>query len=248
MIGRLKVSVQLLAAVVAAIGACSSMATRAQQAPVSSAEDNRIAILRYIPGSPAQLHAIAGVELSVLMPRGEHVQRVIVGDPSAVRVEVPSDHDGIVLSALRSLNDVALSVETEQQSYQFSVSVNLQGTVPWLIRLERGGGMVHNIFPTAPLSVGAPPPPQPPGEWKLKGDKALEPVMIRDNGEKVSIKWSSMQAIPAVFALDDHGQEQMVNGYMRADVFVIDRVFDHLVFRIDKAIAHADRAVIEPKK
>ena len=245
---RVKVSAQLLTVAVAAIGACGSVTARAQQAPVPSPEDNRIAILRYAPGSPAQLRAIAGVELAVLMPRGEHVQRVTVGDPSAVRVEVPGDHDGIVLSALRPLNDVALSVETEQQSYQFSVSVNLKGTVPWLVRLERSSGMVHNIFPTAPLSVGAPPPPQPPGQWKLKGDKKLEPVMIRDNGEKVSIKWSPMQAIPAVFALDDHGQEQMVNGYMRADLFVIDRVFDHLVFRIDKAMAHADRIAIEPKK
>jgi type IV secretion system protein VirB9 len=233
------------ALVLAIAAACPA---HAQQAPVPTSEDSRIAILRYAPGMPAQLHAIAGVELTVLMPSGEHVQRVTVGDPSAVRVEVPGDHDGIVVSALRPLNDVSLSVETDRQTYMFNVSVSYQGTVPWLVRVERGGGMARGMFPTTPLSTMPPPNPLPAGEWKLKGDKALEPTMIRDDGTKVSIQWSVTQAIPAVFALDAQGQEQMVNGYMRGDVFVIDRVFDHLVFRIDKAMSRADRSEAGPKK
>jgi type IV secretion system protein VirB9 len=216
----------------------------AQQAPVPSAEDSRIAILRYGPGAPAQLHAIAGIALPVLMPRGEHVQRVTVGDPGAVRVEVPGDHDGIVLSALRPLNEVSLTVETEQQSYQFSLSVTYQGPAPWLVRIERGGG----AFPATPPRVWTPPAILTPGTWKLKGDKALQPTMIRDDGEKISLQWSSAQDVPAVFALDNQGHEQMVNGYMRGDLFVIDRIFEHLVFRIDKAMASANRSLAKPKK
>lgn len=204
-------------------------------------QDGRVTVLHYAPGTPAQLTAIAGQELSVLMPRGEHVTRVTVSDPSAVRVQVPSDHDGLILAALRPLNDIGLSVETDQQSYTFNLSVCYQGSVPWMVRVERGAGAVHNIFPQAPISTGAVEPLLPPGEWKLSGDKALAPAVMRDDGKKVLIQWSAVQAIPAVFARDDQGQEQMVNGYMRGDVFVIDRVFDHLVFRIDKATARADR-------
>jgi type IV secretion system protein VirB9 len=220
----------------------------AQQAPGSSSQDSRIAILHYAPGTPAILTAIAGQELSVLMPRGEHVQRVTVGDPWAMRVQVPGDHDGIVVSALRPLHDISLAVETEQQSYQFSVSVTYQGAVPWLVRVERGTSVVHSIFPQIPISSGPAEPPLPPGEWKLSGDKALVPAVMRDDGRKVSIQWSGTQAIPAVFARDAHGQEQMVNGYMRGDVFVIDRVFDRLVFRIDKATARADRVAATTRK
>jgi type IV secretion system protein VirB9 len=231
-----------------ALAMAAACPTYAQLAPVASGEDSRIAILRYAPGMPAQLRAIAGVELTVLMPHGEHVQRVTVGDPSAVRVEVPGDHDGIVVSALHPLNDVSLSVETDRQTYEFSVSVSYQGTVPWLVRVERGGGIARGMFPTMPLSTMPPANPLPSSEWKLKGDKSLEPTMIRDDGAKVSIQWSNSQAIPAVFALDAQGQEQMVNGYMRGDVFVIDRVFDHLVFRIDKAMSRADRNEPKAKK
>jgi type IV secretion system protein VirB9 len=220
----------------------------AQQVPVSSPDDARIAILRYSPGTTGQLRAVAGAELTVLMPVGEHVQRVTVGDPDAVRVIVPGDHDGIVLSALRPLQGVSLSVETEQQTYRFGLSVSYQGNAPWLVRLERSGGAIRNQFPTSPINAATLPAPLPPGEWKLKGDQALAPVMIRDDGAKVSIRWSSTQAIPAVFALDDRGQEQMVNGYMRGDAFVIDRIFEHLVFRIDKAVVHADRREPKAKK
>jgi len=234
-----------IAILAAALCLVESTEASAQQMPFPSADDNRIAILRYAPGSPAQLHVVAGFELSVLMPRGEHVQSVIVGDPGALRVEVPGDHDGIMVSALHPLNDVSLTVETEQQHYQFTVSASLQGNAPWLVRVERGAGMVRNIFPSKPVSAA---PRLPPGEWKVKGDKAVQPIMIRDDGEKVSIQWSAAQAIPAVFALDDRGQEQMVNGYMRGDIFVIDRVFERLVFRIDKATARADRGEIKPKK
>ena len=213
----------------------------AQPVPVASAEDSRIAILHYAPGVPGQLRALAGVDLAVLVPRGEHVQRVVVGDPGAVRVDVPGEHDGIVIAALRPVTDVSLAVETEQQAYQLNLTVTYQGQVPWLVRIERGQAMSHSLFPTTPISTAPPPAPLPPGQWRVKGDKALLPSTIKDDGAKILIQWSSTQAIPAVFALDDQGQEQMVNGYMRGDVFVIDRVFEHLVFRIDKASVHADR-------
>lgn len=206
---------------------------------MASIDDSRIAVLRYAPGPPAQLRALAGAELSVLVPRGEHVQRVVVDDPGAVRVDVPNSHDGIVVAALRPVNNVGLFVETEQQTYQFNLTVTYQGTVPWMVRVERGPVSIHSQFPVTPISAG------PSGEWRVKGDKELMPATIRDDGAKVSIQWAKSQAIPAVFALDAQGQEQMVNGYMRGDVFVIDRVFEHLVFRIDKAAVHADR--VEPR-
>jgi len=230
------------------MAALSCVAAHAQQVPVASAEDSRIAILHYAPGVQSQLHAIAGAELTVLLPRGEHVQKVTVGDPGAVRVVVPGDQDGIIVSALRPLNNVSLTVETEQQVYAFTLMVSYEGQVPWIVRIQRGAGMVRSIFPSAPISGPPAASRLPPGEWSIKGDKALQPVMIRDDGAKVSIQWSGTQAIPAVFALDDRGQEQMVNGYMRGDVFVIDRIFEHLVFRIDKATVHADRAQPKPGK
>lgn len=238
---RLRTRTLALAISLASVGASSAFG---RSMPVASPDDSRIAILHYAPGSPGQLRALAGVDLLVLVPRGEHVQRVVVGDPGAVRVDVPGEHDGLILAALHPVTDVSLAVETEQQAYQLSLTVTDQGQVPWLVRIERGRVITHSMFPATPIRTAPPPQPLPPGQWRVKGDKALLPITISDDGAKILIQWSSAQAIPAVFARDDQGQEQMVNGYMRGDFFVIDRVFEHLVFRIDKASVYADR--VEP--
>jgi hypothetical protein len=51
----------------------------------------------------------------------------------------------------------------------------------------------------------------------------------------------------AVYAIDDAGQEMLVNGMMREDdLFVVDSVHRKLVFRIDDRIAGATR--LKPKK
>lgn len=88
-------------------------------------------------------------------------------------------------------------------------------------------------IPDAPRSA--------PARYRLSGDKSVMPIGISDDGRKTTIAWSKAQALPVVFALGAHGQEEVVNGYMRQDRYVIDRVFDALVFRIDKDVARAQR-------
>lgn len=78
--------------------------------------------------------------------------------------------------------------------------------------------------------------------YRLKGDRGIWPIAIYDDGSKIYISWGPTQAIPAVFAINDAGGEEMVDGYMRrGDVFVVDRICPKLKFRFDKAEAEADR-------
>ena len=77
--------------------------------------------------------------------------------------------------------------------------------------------------------------------YRLSGEKSLRPVRIGDDGTHVYIEWSEEQALPAVFALNAIGEEEMVDGYMRQGIFTIDRVHKTLVFRIGKQRAKADR-------
>ena len=44
-----------------------------------------------------------------------------------------------------------------------------------------------------------------------------------------------------MFGIGVNGEEEVVDGYMRGDVFTIDRVYGQLVFRIDKKRARARR-------
>lgn len=82
-----------------------------------------------------------------------------------------------------------------------------------------------------------------PVQWRYRvsGEKALRPTQMSDDGEKTYLIWDADQALPAVFAVNDIGGEEIVDGYMRDGVFTIDRVYSKLVFRIDRKVAKAVR-------
>lgn len=82
---------------------------------------------------------------------------------------------------------------------------------------------------------------QPVAVYRLSGEKSLRPAHIGDDGTHMYLEWDEEQALPAVFALNALGEEEMVDGYMRSGIFTIDRVYRDLVFRIGKKRAQAKR-------
>lgn len=206
--------------------------------------DSRITTLQVRPGQPIVLTVVAGVDQTVILPQGEHILRVIVGEAGAFHVAVPTGQDALVISAMRPVSATALQVQTPRQRYEFTVEAVLQGQVPLVVRLMGGEQLPTPQAQTAPPrsadSVVT--------EYRITGDEAVRPASISDDGSKTSIQWSAAQAIPAVFSLDAKGKEQMVNGFMRGGSFVIDRVFDKLVFRIDSAVAQAKRLPIATQR
>lgn len=77
--------------------------------------------------------------------------------------------------------------------------------------------------------------------WSMKGDRSIRPARIRDDGSRTYLEWRPEQPLPAVFAISPTGAEEVVDGYMRGEVFIIDRVHARLVFRIDRDKAVASR-------
>lgn len=77
--------------------------------------------------------------------------------------------------------------------------------------------------------------------YRLSGERALHPTRIGDDGERTYLEWSDEQALPAVFAINAFGEEEMADGYMRDGIYTIDRVYERLVFRIGRNTAKAFR-------
>lgn len=77
--------------------------------------------------------------------------------------------------------------------------------------------------------------------YRVTGERALRPEQMSDDGEKTYLVWHPDHALPAVFAINDFGGEEIVDGYMRNGIFTIDRVYARLVFRIDRKVAKASR-------
>lgn len=202
--------------------------------PIPDRDDPRLASVRYAAGEPFRLQVPVGSEVTVLLPAGERLTAVSVAAPGDWQVTVQGAAEAFIIRPNRPVPDTTMSVLTAARSYSFVLSSAPTGGAPLLVRITG--------VPRASDDTGiAASPAQGAASWRLSGNRELWPALIRDDGTKTYLEWRTDQAIPAVFALDRLGREEMVNGYMRGATFIIDRVHERLLLRIDKASAEARR-------
>ncbi len=206
------------------------------QPPRALDYDPRIETLEWHSGAELALRTTAGGNLTMIFGPGEAVQSVAVGDPSAIEVAVAPQTDSLTVHTLREPRDSALTVRTQLREYRFRVAVGPANNVAYTVRFAFEAGSADKLAPTLPPSSTMNP-------YALKGESTLRPLRVSDDGQKTYIEWRDDQALPAVFALNAQGEEETVDGYMRQEVMVIDRVYPKLVFRIGKRSAQASRQI-----
>jgi type IV secretion system protein VirB9 len=207
-------------------------------AATASAQDNddRYRTIDYSADSILQIPTAGTTTQVVLFDRGERIQSIILSDPGAYLVTVAATGDSLSLKQNGRSGPTMMSVRTDARSYELELLAGTE-SVPQVIRFRYTPSPTPP--PSAPVSHSAPTEVS----YRLKGSKAVRPVSLRDDGSKTYIAWRDDQPMPAIFALGPSGKEEMVNGYVRAGIFTIDRVYDVLVFRIDREAATARRIV-----
>jgi type IV secretion system protein VirB9 len=197
--------------------------------------------VRFVPGQPVRLQTTPGDDLTVMLAPGERVADITISNHAVYQVTMAEARDSFRIHTSMTLFEGAppsegkITIGTERGTYEFQLSLSSHVETPYLLRF-----IYDRTEQKRARDKGL--------QYRLSGNKALKPSSIRDDGAKTYIQWSPEQAIPAVFALNRLNREEMVDGYMRAGVFTIDRVHDHLVFRIDKAKTEARRSVQETGK
>jgi type IV secretion system protein VirB9 len=195
--------------------------------------DGRVTTITYSAATVIPLRTAASNTLTIMLAPGERVLNVEVGDPEAIDVALAGSSDGLFVRTLRAPANPSLTVKTDLRAYNFAVQVGPPAEASYAVR-----------FAYAPQTAAPPPPPAPAaneGRYKLSGTRVLRPERISDDGVHTYLEWPEDAALPAVFALNSIGEEEMVDGYMRAGIFTIDRVNPVLVFRIGKKSAKAER-------
>lgn len=213
--------------------------------------DSRVETFLYESGKSYVLRASLDGMVTVIFAPGEVVEQVVLGDPASFDASVAPQGDSLILRTLRPVRQTRLAVRSNLRNYDFDVQVGPPNDVAYAVRF---GFMAPPAPqpPPMPMALAMPMPAiQNPAaasgsSYKFKGNKTLRPKAVREDGSRTYIEWSPDQALPAVFALNSIGEEETVDGYMRGDLFTIDRVHDRLVFRLGKAMASAERFI--PKK
>lgn len=197
--------------------------------------DPRIQTVQYRRDQVVQISGAPGYQVTVQLAPDEQIQTVAVGDSAAWQVTANKSGNLLFVKATQSGVDTNMTVVTNARFYAFDLVGGAGGITAYEVRfqypaLEEGD---EEQAATAGINADV-------GEYHMSGARALRPVRMSDDGARTYIDWSAEQPLPAVFILD-RGRETLANGNMRGNLYVIDSVHDHLLFRIDKQTVRADR-------
>ena len=223
-----------------ALFAGSGMPAFAQSSPVPDPTDPRMATLSRTEGSHFYLPVAQGTGTLLVFPQGEMLVNITINDPAAFAIEVSEMQDGLQVLPLASDVSSDLIVTTSERQYIFKLLSGAGLAAPYLVRVEDKD---LEVAPSLPTLI--PTPEAVAGTYRLRGDREVRPSSIVDDGSQTYITFLESQYLPGIFAIGPTGDEEVVDGYMRGDVFVIDRVHEKLVFRIDKEKATATRREVE---
>lgn len=218
----------------------------AQVQPQPSGGDPHLQAIDYDPGQIVQLRGSPGYQMMIELSPDEQIKSVAVGDSSAWQVSVNKDGERLFLKPAQPDVSTNMTVVTSVRIYNFDLA-SLAGPapdMPYTVQFRypaprpqpSEGGYVDVASVTRQIS-----------RYKVSGDKELWPTGMTNDGQHTFISWPRTAAIPAVYGVDSHGKDMLVNGMMGTDdVYVIDGVPDRLTFRIDDNVAFAVR--VSPRK
>ena len=224
-------AMRLLPPLIAAMLCAAPLA--AQVRPKPGPDNPHIQSVEYAPGQVVLLEAAPGYQLTIELSADEQVENVAIGDSSAWQVTANRRGDHLFVKALSGGVSTNMSVTTNIRSYVFELTpASSGGEVPYTVRFHYPPAAAEEQNPQAAAE----------GRYRLGGDRALQPSEISDDGTHTYIRWPRDRSLPAVYGVTETGAETLVNGMMREDdVFVIDDIWQKLVFRIDRHKADATR-------
>lgn len=199
--------------------------------------DPRIQTVLYDPDQVVQLQAAPGYQIGVEFASDEQIESVAVGDSAAWQVTPNRRGDHLFVKPLSHGATTNMTVVTSARVYLFELS-------PLFDRAQMAF-TVRFRYPGAATQEAAGTEPEREYLYRVGGARALRPSRISDDGTHTYIEWPEDRALPAVYAVNEQGQETLINGGMRDGVWVIDGIANRLVFRIDRAVATANR--IQPR-
>lgn len=211
----------------------------AQLRPQPGLGDPRIQTVSYQANQVVLIEGVPGYQTTIELAPNEQIQSVAIGDSSAWQASIGKGGNRLYITPGTTGASTNMMVVTDARTYRFELTTlnDNMGIAPFEVRFR---------YPEQP---GWRDPHQPQdsvigrtvGFYHLRGNRLLRPRTMSDDGARTSIDWPPDVALPAIFVIDEHGHELVANGNMRDGLYVIDNVYAHLIFRIDRYIARADR-------
>jgi type IV secretion system protein VirB9 len=217
----------------------------AQVRPRPGSGDPRLQTVTYDPEQIVRLEGAPGYQLMVELSPDEQVVNVALGDSADWQVNVNRSGDRLFIKPTASGQPTNMTVVTTVRTYNFELDPLPMPTfdMAYNVRFEYPAPVPQSA---ASEYVDVSPLRRALSRYRIGGDRIIRPDSVSDDGQHTYISWAAQKAIPAVYAISDGGEEVLVSGWMRDDVYVIDGIVNRLKFRMDRSVATAVR--LPPRK
>ncbi|MCI4590394.1 TrbG/VirB9 family P-type conjugative transfer protein [Sphingobium sp. BYY-5] len=206
----------------------------AEVIPQPSPGDPRIQTVDYDGDQVVRLGLQTGFTVAIEFAADERIENVAIGEATGWQVTPNKRADHLFIKPTDGAIDTNLIVLTDARRYSFLLSSgSVMGISPYIVRFRYAG--IDMAPPTVVHDSQA--------SYRVKGAKELIPQGMADDGLATTIRWPAQVAIPAVYAVDEQGDETLINGAMREGAFVVDAIAPRFIFRSGKRKAVATRQV-----
>jgi len=204
------------------------------EASAQTPSDPRLRVVPYDPAQVVRLTAATNYQMTVIFGADERVENVAIGDSEAWQATLNRRGDALFLKPLRSNGVTNMTVITDARVYSFELSAayGLAADTPYTVRFAYPDSRSQDAIKATAAQVG---------RYRLSGARALRPSAINDDGVRTYVEWHAQQTLPAIFAIDERGDEVLLDGHMRDGRYVVDAVHPTLLFRLERQTARANR-------
>lgn len=194
----------------------------ANQHPRGLASDSRVKVVAYDPDNIVSVRGSHFVSTAIFMAKNEHIMNVDIGDQLAWEITIAPDAKNVMfIKPKLPDSDTNMTVLTDKRVYRFHLVTHqnnassngaiysIQFRYPdeeRMVLQQEIGGLQHALMGSIPTNAV---------KWNYDysfyGSKRLAPIQVVDNGTFTVFKFAKNTPIPAIFAVDKHRNEAMVN-------------------------------------
>ncbi|MBS1943313.1 MAG: P-type conjugative transfer protein VirB9 [Bacteroidetes bacterium] len=244
---------------IASLTAAMFLAAQAETLPEPGVSDARIRTVTYNPKGVVRLNTYYGVSTHVQFSESEQIKDVAVGDDLAWKV-IPRGNN-LFIKPVAKEGDTNITVITTKRTYQFVVMVvpdkgtkgnawanrdltyslsfryvdDEQAAAAARAKAEKDKAQradISNRLQRAPGQMGHN------TDYWVAGDSEVSPSGAYDDGRFVYFIFRANAEMPAIYEVDDKGQESLVNTHvMSGNTISVHRMAPSYIFRKGNSVA-----------
>lgn len=210
--------------------------------------DERLVNRLYNDNEVVRISGRLGVQATIGFGEGEHIENVAVGDAESWQITPNKRADLLFVKPLSGNARTNMTVVTDRHTYFFDLVASPKAKPLYMLRFTyrdepKPQANLAALSETERQAIDGDPVTAPADpatlnfSWRKKGDAALLPARIYDDGQATYLLWGAKQQVPAILVRNEKGEEGPVNYAVRGPTIVIDEVPGEIVLRMGRKSA-----------